>query len=103
MSLDFSLITTVFDGNVTHNLTNMANACGLYEVLWRPDEYDYNYARDIIERLELGLSDLKLRPGHFKKHNPANGWGDYEGFVAFVERLLEECKRYPDASITVSR
>jgi len=38
-----------------------------------------------------------------KKHNPKNGWGDYEGLVRFVKEYLKACIDYPDAEIKVSR
>lgn len=107
MSLDFSLTriqkTGVFDTNITHNLTQMADKAGIYEVLWRPDEHGFNKAEDIILTLEKGLADLKARPDYFKQFDAENGWGKYEHFVPFVEGVLGACKEYPDAQISVSR
>lgn len=103
MSLDFSLTEVeevrVFGSNITSNLTEMADKCGLYYALWRPEEKGYKKAKDIILTLTKGLDDLKKRPDYFKKFNPENGWGDYCSFVEFVEEVLDACKENPNAKI----
>ena len=81
----------------------MAEAAGIYDPLWRPDEHDYNQAKDIIPLLEKGLEKLKASPEYYRKYNSSNGWGLYKHFVPFVEKYLEACKEYPNALIKVSR
>ena len=93
----------VYWANITHNLGEMADKAGIYKALWRPEEINAEKAKDIIELLEVGLTDLKNRPKYFKKFNSPNGWGMYEHFVPFVEKYLEACKEYPEAIIEVSR
>lgn len=106
MSLDFSLYavreTEVFDGNITHNLTKMADACGLYDVLWRPEKSGFKTAGEIIATLETGLNELQANPDKFRQFNAPNGWGVYEDFVQFVRSVLEACRENPDARIEVS-
>lgn len=106
MSLDFSLYamreTEVFDGNITHNLTEMADACGLYAVLWRPSENGFKTAREIIPLLEKGLHELQDNPYKFKQFNAPNGWGEYGDFVRFVRDVLVACRENPDARIEAS-
>lgn len=70
MSLDVSLeenccpvckrADEVFHSNITHNLNEMADALGIYEPIWRPEE--------------CGVE--KLDPVHYKQYNASNGWGD---------------------------
>jgi len=93
----------VFQRNITHNLGRMASQAGIYEHLWRPEELSITTANELISPLEKGLRQLKEDPEHFKKNNPENGWGDYQGLLDFVEEYLEACKLYPDASVEVSR
>lgn len=93
----------VYWANITHNLGKIANASGIYEALWRPEEIEKTRAFEIIDLLEKGLSDLKARPEHFKQFNASNGWGMYEHFIPFVENYLNACKEYPQSIITVSR
>lgn len=94
---------SLYWANITHNLSVMADKAGIYKALWRPEEIDAKYAKDIIEIVEKGLADLKSRPECFKQFNSPNGWGMYEHFVPFVEEYLEALKEYPDAIIEVSR
>ena len=112
----------VFDYNITHNLTEMANACGLYEALWRPhllksnwietEDYNKEYqfeednpsiASEIIPKLKVGIAELKSNPEKYKKFNPENGWGSYEGLLSFAEKYLQACEEYPNSIIGVSR
>ena len=93
----------VYDANITHNLGEMADKAGIYYALWRPEEIEKSKAKDIIELLEKGLSDLKSRPEYFEQFNSPNGWGMYEHFVPFVEEYLQACKEHPETDIYVSR
>ena len=107
MSLDIKLLalrkTDVFGANLTHNLTVMAMEAGLYEALWRPEDLKIANAGEMAPLLGFGLEKLKADPERFKKLNPANGWGTYEGLVRVVENYLEACVQNPDAEIKVRR
>jgi hypothetical protein len=105
MSLDvwLEISATPFEANITHNLNRMAEAAGVYKVLWRPEENEIKCARDLIKPLSEGLRLLHSDPERFKKLNPDNGWGDYEGLVSFVQSYLYACVLYPDAEPKVSR
>jgi len=107
MSLDVYLKTEdegyVFDWNVTHNLGKMAREAGLYEVLWRPDENDFETAEQMLPVLKEGLLELVCNEGHYSTFNPENGWGSYEGLVKFVAKYLNACSNYPHATVEVSR
>jgi len=92
----------LYEGNITHNLTKMADEAGIYEALWRPERIGI-YAKDIVEIIEEGLAHLKTRPDYFRQFNSSNGWGMYEDFVPFVEKYLIALKEYPEAKIEVSR
>jgi chromosome segregation ATPase len=89
--------------NITHNLNKMAEAVGLYEVLWRPGEIGITIASQMIEPLEKGLKELEAHPDKYKAYNPPNGWGNYEGFVSFCNSVLQKCREYPDAIIEAGR
>jgi len=107
MSLDVALVklqpAEVFDFNITHNLTPMAEAAGLYKAMWRPEELGIKLAGDLIPILAQGLLLLEDHPEKFIALNPENGWGDYEGFFRCVRRYLAACKDHPDAEIRVCR
>lgn len=106
MSLDIYFTqmkpTIVFDTNITHNMNKMAEAAGIYRVLWRPEEININKACEMIPQLEIGLAALKADPEKFKAYNSPNGWGMYEHFVPFVEQVLAAAKEHPEAEVRVS-
>jgi len=91
----------VYSSNITHNLNTMAEAAGIYKELWRPEEIEITHAKMLIEPLAAGLKKLRDDPGKFKPFNPKNGWGSYEGLVAFVSEYLEMCREHPDAQVSV--
>lgn len=113
MSLDVDLMVmrpvSVYDDNITHNLGKMAddvvlsNGHTLYQVLWRPDEHGWVKASDIAEMLDEGWNILLSDPQRFKKFNPENGWGSYEGLERFVYKYRNACWDNPDAELRVSR
>ena len=107
MSLDVYLSevreTTIYDRNITHNLNKMADAAGIYKHLWRPEEIEITKAAQLIEPLREGLALLLSDPERFKKFDPENKWGDYDGLVDFVREYLSACEENPNASVRVSR
>jgi hypothetical protein len=93
----------VFQWSITHNLDKMADEAGIYMHLWRPDEIEVSKAKQLIGPLEFGLGLLRSDPERFKKFEPLNGWGSRKGLCLFAERYLAACKKYPEATIEVSR
>lgn len=107
MSLDVTLTairpTTVYTGNITHNLGAMAREAGIYEACWRPEELGIKHAAQLIEPLRNGIALMKSEPDRFKKHNSPNGWGLYEHFLPWLEDYLKACEANPDAEVWVFR
>jgi len=113
MSLTVSLMVpkpvSVYDNNITHNLSKMAsevklsNGLSLYDVLWRPDEHELELAEDIAELLDEGWNILVSEPDRFRQLNPENGWGNYDGLCKFVYEYRNACWNEPDATIEVCR
>lgn len=93
----------LFSANITHNLNTMADAAGIYKALWRPEEIGITQAGQLIEPLTAGLRLLRADPDRFKALNPPNGWGDYDGFVPWIEAYLAACREHPKAEVWVSR
>jgi hypothetical protein len=81
----------------------MAQAAGCYQALWRPEEIRITKAHQLIPLLRNGLAVLMTHPETFDTYNPVNGWGHYDGLVAFIRAYLEACERYPAANVSVSR
>lgn len=93
----------VHSGNITHNLTAMANAAGIYKELWRPEEVGITQAKQLIEPLRRGLAALQENPDKFATFAPENGWGSHGGLVKFVAAYLAACERFPEALVSVCR
>jgi hypothetical protein len=113
MSLTVNLMVpkpvSIYDNNITHNLSKMAsevklsNGLTLYDVLWRPDEHELELAEDIAELLDEGWNILQSEPDRFRQFNPENGWGNYDNLCRFVYEYRTACWEEPDASIEVCR
>lgn len=107
MSLDVCLTNlqpvTVFDRSVTHNLTEMADAAGIYQAIWHPDQMGITKVAALIPLLQAGLKKLLENPEEFKQYEPDNGWGSYSGLVSFVTDYLNACEEYPQADISLWR
>lgn len=107
MSLDVYLTnadgTRVYSTNITHNLNKMADAAGIYECLWRPEEHGITRARQIIEPLEKGLTRMVLNKNEFEAYNAPNGWGKWSDFIWWCADYLQACRDNPDALVNVSR
>lgn len=96
-------LNEIYCDNITHNVTRMADAVGLYQPIWRPDENKIITAKDLIDILHNGLLLLKSDPEKYKLLEPENKWGRYSDFIIFIEDLLKNCIKYPNATIEVSR
>ena len=107
MSLDVYLKviapTTIYQDNITHNLGKMAREAGIYQHLWRPEELGIKRAGELIDALRAGLELLESDPERFRKLNPENGWGSYDGLCRFVYSYLSACRENPDADIEANR
>jgi len=107
MSLDVYLTEVrpcgVYSGNITHNLSEMAEAAGIYEALWRPEEIGITEANQLIPILKRGLKKLKSNPAKYKKYDAPNGWGTYEQFIPVIEEYLQACEENPTSKVEVSR
>ena len=56
--------TVLYDANYTHNITEMADAAGLYRVVWRPEENGIELAGELVPHLEKGIEALESNPEH---------------------------------------
>jgi len=95
----------VFCQNITHNLNEMAMAVSddFYKALWRPEEINCKYAKDIVLILSKGYFELLGNEEVYKKYDSPNGWGLYKNFLPWVKEYLDACKEHPDSEIEVSR
>lgn len=107
MGLDIELKETkpctIWAIGVTHNLTAMAEAAGLYKCMWRPDEMCITLASQMIEPLEKGIDAMIKNKEWLQTMNPENGWGSYDILLSVAQRYLAACVENPNAEVEVSR
>lgn len=96
-------LTGVFDTSITHNLSEIADAAGIYLHLWRPEDIGITLAAQLIQPLTEAVELLKSDPKRFQELNAPNGWSVYTDFLPWVEKYLAACKKYPDAIIEAER
>jgi hypothetical protein len=57
---------------------------------------------DAAISLSRAVKKMKDWPDAFRALNPPNGWGDYDGALQFLERLLQNCLSHPTAKIRIT-
>jgi hypothetical protein len=93
----------VYSANITHNLGDMAAEAGIYEILWRAEENDIQTASQLLVPLCIAITDMRKHPEKYRKHDADNGWGIYDDFLPWLERLLKACDENPQAEVSTSR
>lgn len=53
--------------------------------------------------LRSGIDRMRADPARYQAMNPANGWGNYQGALAYLERLYQGCCNHPKATIRIWR
>lgn len=108
MSYDISLMinTSIEDkevaeiGNYTYNCSKMfviASECD--KSLGDLHEMSCKDAEAIVAK---AVENMQKAPAKYKAMNPENGWGSYETFLPFIEKLLREIRANPNGKIDVS-
>ena len=104
MSLDISLLagksseSRVYSDNYTGNVCPMWNKAGVCDTLYTSSG---KKASEITEVIRKGITAMKADPDEYKKLNPDNGWGNYEGALKFLEDLLRNLEEWPDSTIAI--
>ena len=94
---------TIWAIGITHNLTAMAEAAGLYECMWMPEECKITLAWEMVEPLTLGLDAMIKNEVWLKTMNPQNGYGNYELLLSVAQRYLAACEEHPNATVEACR
>ena len=85
----------IYDTDITINLRDMFAEGGLR--LPELNGMDTRAARYVIKRC---LVQMVNDPARFKRHNPANRWGNYETAVQFLQELLDACEYRGKVEVT---
>lgn len=85
-------------GNYTANVSGMwTDALG-----YRLADLKGRTAGDCTDDLRRAVADMQNRPDHYRAMNPPNGWGDYEGALAYLRQLHDACCAHPKATVHIS-
>ena len=98
MSLDISIDAEVWEANITYNLGPMWRRAGI-----DLDALEGREAIYVKPFLRRGLALMEQFPEDFKKLNPPNGWGNYEGCLSVMRRWLGACAIHPYGVVRFSR
>ena len=60
-------------------------------------------ARDLLPRVQRGVSAMETSPETYRAMNPDNGWGDYDGALAYLRWIADMCRTHPACTVRVSR
>jgi hypothetical protein len=102
MSWDFSFVMPCCGtecanaGNLTFNLSKMMTAANVH-----PDILKGKTGKEIIPILRKAWSELIKDPDKFKRYNPPNGWGSYEGLLTWLKETVETAEEHLDAKFAV--
>ena len=96
---DKELVEVVDLGNYTYNVSPM-----YYKAFERKGGFrslDGMRVKKAIPILERAIQRMKDDPKQYKKMNPENGWGDYEGALEYLMDILDGCKKHPKTIIKI--
>lgn len=92
-----------FSRSTTHNNTKVAELVGVYDALWRGEEFNIKTGSDLIDPLSKGLQNLYADPEKYQKFDDPKGWGTYKNFSQFLRELWAECILHPEATVVFER
>ena len=101
MSFGLDIVTWDIDGNEhwidvvdghTYNLSPMWKKA--LPFLESTRDLDGKKCDDILVSLDIGLLDATKHASEYRKLNPSNGWGDYEGFYEIFTKFVRLCNQY---------
>lgn len=97
-------LVIVYEAQISHSLSHMAGAAGLYQPIWRPYFLGIQKAEQLIHALNAGWELLVKDMDRFKSYDLLGGVciEDYVDLKHFVCRYLQACRRTPQAAIEVS-
>jgi len=99
MSYDASLI--IYTGNSWHEVVDIGdynyNVSPMFSLAIGESitELSGANARYVDSVLEMAIKKMEDESGFFKELAPTNGWGNYEGALAYLKRIQGYCKDHP--------
>lgn len=64
-------------------------------------EYKSAPCSEAVGPLAEAVKRMEADPDKYREMEPGNGWGDYEGALAYLRRLAEACATHPKCTIAI--
>lgn len=104
MSLDISITAKreveIYERNVTYNLADMYYKCIDKEQGFK--KLNGMNCKEALPIIYHAISDMLNNADEYKKLNPKNGWGSYEGLLVTLQEMRNCCENNSDGIINVS-
>lgn len=86
-------------GNYTSNIGKMY--CDAFNVQdWK--FINGKVCKDALPYVKNACKNMRRSPDRYKKMEPSNGWGTYEGALEYLEHLQKGCEENPDCTVRIS-
>lgn len=103
MSLDIYITakreTEIYESNVTYNLAKMYYKCIDKEKGFK--KLDGMNCKEALPIVENAIRDMLVNADEYRKLNPKNGWGSYEGLLETLQGIRKCCQKNFDGKISV--
>ena len=103
MSLDINITakreTEIYEANVTYNLADMYYKCIDKDKGFR--KLDGMNCKEALPIIENAIKDMLNNADEYRKLNPKNGWGSYEGLLKVLQEMRICCESNPDGKIEI--
>lgn len=103
MSLDINITakreTEIYEDNVTYNLSKMYYKCIDKEKGF--EKLDGMNCKKALPIINNAIQDMLNNADEYRKLNPKNGWGSYDGLLKTLQDMRNCCESNPDGKINV--
>jgi len=104
MSLDINITAKreveIYECNITYNLASMYYKCIDKELGLK--KLDNMSCKEALPIINTAIIDLLNNADEYRKLNPSNGWGSYEGLLSKLQEIRNCCENNSDGIINVS-
>ena len=103
MSLDISITAKreveIYERNVTYNLADMYYKCIDKEKGFK--KLDGMNCKEALPIINDAIQDMLNNAEEYRKLNPSNGWGSYDGLLKVLQEMRTCCENNLDGVINI--
>ena len=90
----------IYERDVTYYLADMYYKCIDKEKGFK--KLDGMNCKEALPIINNAIQDMLNNADEYRKLNPKNGWGSYEGLLKTLQEMRNCCESNPDGTINVS-